>query len=221
VDRSRLCSGRQPAQPANSVTPMPQKRRGSCCSNVTPSTHSLTRDVCEIAPPNAQPLRPLEIVARDSLLPRGRHGSARTNPQVSMRACARVALAIMAVSASISLAACGAIDDLRDAMSQWFDVGKSPGRAGGLFADHLPNTTPMKKSLKSEASKASKTSKKKDKPAGKVQRPRTVERKLPTSHTVDAPKPQAAEPQSLPTQLAPSGLRGLYPEPPPAGTFSR
>jgi hypothetical protein len=141
-----------------------------------------------------------------------------------MRACARVALAIMAVSASISLAACGAIDDPRDAMSQWFDVGKSPGRAGGLFADHLPNTTPMippKKSLKSEASKASKTSKKKDKPAGKVQRPRTVERKLPTSHTVDAPKPQAAEPQSVLTQPAPSGLRSLYPEPPPAGTFSR
>jgi hypothetical protein len=79
---------------------------------------------------------------------------------------------------------------------------------------------PPKKSLKSEASKASKTSKKKDKPAGKVQRPRTVERKLPTFHTVDAPRPQAAEPQSVPTQPAPSG-RSLYPEPPPAGTFSR
>jgi hypothetical protein len=81
-----------------------------------------------------------------------------------------------------------------------------------------------KKSLKSKASKTSKTSKtskKKDKPASKVQRPQSPEQKLPTSHTIDAPKPQAAEPQSARTQPAPSGLRSLYPEPPPAGTFSR
>jgi hypothetical protein len=72
------------------------------------------------------------------------------NLRVSMRACARVALVLMAVSASFGLAAC-TIDDLRDAMSRWFDVGKSP------FAEHLPNTTPMippKKSLKNETSKA-------------------------------------------------------------------
>jgi hypothetical protein len=146
------------------------------------------------------------------------------NPRVSVRACARVALVLMAVSASFGLAACGAIDDLRDAVSRWFDVGKSPGRPGGFFADHLPNPTPMippKKSLKNEASKASKTSKKKDKPASKVQRPQTAEQKLPTSHTFEAPKPQGAEPQSVPSQPAPSGLRTLWPEPPPAGIFSR
>jgi hypothetical protein len=145
-----------------------------------------------------------------------------------MRACARVALVLMAVSASFGLAACGAIDDLRDAPSRWFDVGKSLGRPGGFFADHLPNATPMippKKSLKNEAkneaSKGSKTSKKKDKPARKVQRPQTAEQKLPTSRTIEAPKPQAAEPQSVPSQPAPSGLRNLWPEAPPAGTFSR
>jgi len=147
-------------------------------------------------------------------------------PEVTMRACARVALVLlMAVSATFDVAACGSIDDLRDAMSRWFDVGKSPGRPEGFFADHLPNTTTMiapgKKPLKSNASKTSKTSKKKDKPARKVQRPQSAEQKLPTSHTIDAPKPQAAEPQSAPTQPAPSGLRSLYPEPPPAGTFSR
>jgi len=147
-------------------------------------------------------------------------------PEVTMRACARVALVLlMAVSATFDVAACGSIDDLRDAMSRWFDVGKSPGRPEGFFADHLPNTTTMiapgKKPLKSKASKTSKTSKKKDKPARKVQRPQSAEQKLPTSHTIDAPKPQAAEPQSAPTQPAPSGLRSLYPEPPPAGTFSR
>jgi hypothetical protein len=130
----------------------------------------------------------------------------------------------MAVSASFGLGACGAIDDLRDAASRWFDVGKSPGRAGGFFADHLPNATPTippKKSLEKKASKASKTSKKKGKPASKVHRPQTAKQKLPTSHTIDAPKQQAAEPQSVPSQPAPSGLRSLYPEPPPADTFSR
>ena len=44
-----------------------------------------------------------------------------------MRACARVALVLMAVSASFGLAACGAIDGLGDAVSRWFDVGKPPG----------------------------------------------------------------------------------------------
>jgi hypothetical protein len=109
--------------------------------------------------------------------------AAGSRKPASMRACARVALVLMAVSASFGLAACGAIDDPRDAVSRWFDVGKPPGGPGGFFADHLPNATPIippRKSLKNEASKASKTSKKKDKPASKVQRPQTAEQKLPT-----------------------------------------
>ena len=127
-----------------------------------------------------------------------------------MRACARVALVLVAVSASIGLAACSAIDDLKAAVSRWFDVGKSPGGREGVFTDDLPHTTPMippKKPLKKEASKASK---KKDK--SKVQRPQTVEKKLPT---------EAAKPQSVPSQLAPSQLRTLWPEAPAPGTFSR
>ena len=109
-----------------------------------------------------------------------------------------------------------------DAVSRWFDVGKPPGGPGGFFADHLPNATPMippKESLK-EASKPSKASKK-DKPASKGQRPQTAEKKLPTSNTTEAPKPQRAEPQSAPSQPTPSPLRTLWPEAPPAGTFSR
>jgi hypothetical protein len=139
--------------------------------------------------------------------------AAGSRKPASMRACARVALVLMAVSASFGLAACGAIDDPRDAVSRWFDVGKPPGGPGGFFADHLPNATPMippKKSLKNEASKASKTSKtsKKDKPASKVQRPQTAEQKLPTSHTIEAPKPQDAEPQSV-RHLPTPASRGL------------
>ena len=135
-----------------------------------------------------------------------------------MRAYARVALVLMTVSASLSLAACGAIDDLRDTVSRWFDVG-SPGRPGS--ADALPHATPVippEKSLKNEASRASK---KKDKLATKVHRPQTAEQKLPTSHTIEAAKPQRAELQSVPSQPAPAELRTLYPDAPPAGTFSR
>ena len=135
-----------------------------------------------------------------------------------MRACARVALVLVAVSASIGLAACSAIDDLRAAVSRWFEVGKSPsGR--GVFSDDLPDAKPMippEKPLKKEASKASK---KKDK--SKVQRQQTVEKKLPTSDSTQAAKPQGAEPQSVPSQPAPSQLRTLWPEAPAAGTFSR
>ena len=136
-----------------------------------------------------------------------------------MCACARVALVLVAVSASIGLAACSAIDDLKAAVSRWFDVGKSPGGRGWVFTDDLPDTTPMipaEKPLKKEASKASK---KKDK--SKVQRPQTVEKKLPTSDSTQAAKPQGAEPQSVPSQPAPSRLRTLWPEAPAAGTFSR
>jgi hypothetical protein len=72
--------------------------------------------------------------------------------------------------------------------------------------------------LKNEASKASK---KKDKLATKVHRPQTAEHKPPTSHTIAAAKPQRAELQSVPPQPAPAGLRSLYPDAPPSGTFSR
>ena len=135
-----------------------------------------------------------------------------------MRACARVALVLMIVSASFGLTACSAIDDLRDTMSRWFDVG-SAGRPGSAdAAPHATPTIPPEKSLKNEASKASK---KKDKLATKVHRPQAAEQKLPTSHTIEAAKPQRAELQSAPSQPASAGLRTLYPDAPQAGTFSR
>ena len=48
----------------------------------------------------------------------------RPMTRLSMRACARVALASMALSASFVLAGCGAIGDLKDAISRWFDTEK-------------------------------------------------------------------------------------------------
>jgi len=135
-----------------------------------------------------------------------------------MRACARAALVSMAVSASFGLAGCGSIDDLKDTISRWFDIGKFPGGRGGVFPDDATPMVPPEKPSNTEASKASK---KKDKPVSKVQRPQTAEKKLPTSGNTEAPKPQGAEPQSVPSQPTPSRLRTLWPEAPPAGTFSR
>jgi hypothetical protein len=131
-----------------------------------------------------------------------------------MRACARVALVLVAVSTSIGLAACSAMDDLKAAVSQWFDDEKSPGGRGGVLTDDLPDTTPM-----SPPEKPLKKEEKKDK--SKVRRPQTVEKKLPTSDSTEAAKPQGAEPQSGPSQPAPSQLRTLWPEAPAPGTFSR
>jgi hypothetical protein len=136
-----------------------------------------------------------------------------------MRACARAALVLMAMSASFGLAGCGSIDDLKDTVSRWFDIGKSPG-GRGLFADDLPDAPPMiapEKTLKREASKASK---KKDKP---THRPQTVAlpKKPPISDSTDAVRPQGTEAQSPSSQPEPSRLRTLWPEAPPAGTFSR
>jgi hypothetical protein len=124
----------------------------------------------------------------------------------------------MAMSASFGLTGCGPMADLKDAVSRWFDIGKSPG-GRGLFADELPDAPPMiapEKTMKREASKESK----KNKSASKVQGPRTAEKK-PSSDTTEGPKPQGAEPQSVPPQPTPSRLRTLWPEAPPAGTFSR
>ena len=59
-----------------------------------------------------------------------------------MRACARVALVLVAVSTSIGLGACSAIDDLKAAVSRWFDVGKSPGGRGGVFTRRLAEHDP-------------------------------------------------------------------------------
>jgi hypothetical protein len=137
-----------------------------------------------------------------------------------MRACARVALVLMAVSASFGLAGCGSIDDLKDAVFRWFDIGKTPG-GRGAFAEDLPDVAPMIPAKKPSRKEASKASKKKDKRASKVQRPQTAEKKLPTSDTTEAPKPQGVEPQSVPSQPTPSRLRTLWPEAPPAGAFSR
>src|SRR5262249_20770370 len=114
---------------------------------------------------------------------------------LSMRACARVALVLMAVSPSFGLAGCGLIDDLKDALSRWFDIEKLPVGQGGL-ANKLPAAPPMIQPDKPSRKEASKASKKKEKPVSKGQRQQTAEKKLPPPNPTEAPKPQRAEPQS-------------------------
>ena len=126
-----------------------------------------------------------------------------------MRACARIALISVALSASFCIAACGAIDDLKGGTFRWLDVGKSPEPRVPDVLEATP-MVPPDKPLRTEVSKKNR------KLAREVQRPQTTEKKLPTSDTPETPKPQQAEPQSVPSQL-----RTPFPEAPPAGTFSR
>jgi len=123
----------------------------------------------------------------------------------------------MALSASFGLAGCSSIDDLKDTISRWFDIGKFHGGRGGVFPDDATPLIPSEKMPKEEASKASK---KKDKPA---RRPQTVAlpKKPLISDSTDAVRPQGTEAQSPPSQPEPLRLRTLWPEAPAPGTFSR
>src|SRR5262249_57516347 len=59
-----------------------------------------------------------------------------------MRACARVALASIAVSASFSLSRCAAIEELKETFLRWVESQKLPsGR--GVSTDELPEATPV------------------------------------------------------------------------------
>jgi hypothetical protein len=137
-----------------------------------------------------------------------------------MRVCGRVALALMAVSASLGVVACGPVDDLKASVSRLLDVVKSPGGPQGVFADDVSDATPVPPSEQPSKMQARKA--KKDKtPPSKVQRPQTAEKKPPTSDFTQTAKPQRAETQPPPSQPEPSRLRTQWPEAPPAGTFAR
>src|SRR5262245_17920780 len=135
-----------------------------------------------------------------------------------MRACTRVALVLLALSASFGLAGCAAIDDLIEAFFRWVESEKLPsGR--GLSADDLPEATPVipPEKPKKEASKPSKPVKS----ARKLQRPETVvlpPEKPPIPDSTEAARPEGTEGQSTP---APRQLPSRWPQAPPSGRFSR
>jgi hypothetical protein len=91
-----------------------------------------------------------------------------------MRACSRVALVLMVLSASFGLAGCAAIDDLKFAIAQWFESARFSDGRGVLPDNDLPNATPMIPPDKIPKEAATKPSEKMPKAARKLQRPQTV-----------------------------------------------
>jgi hypothetical protein len=139
-----------------------------------------------------------------------------------MRACARVALVLMALSAGFGLAGCAAIDELREAFLRWVESEKLPS-ARGLSADDLPEATPVippEKPSKKEASKPSK----RVKSARKLQRPQPVvlpPEKPPIPDSTEAARPEGTEGKSAPPPPAAPQLPSRWPAAPPSGRFSR
>ena len=139
-----------------------------------------------------------------------------------MRACARVALASIAVSASFSLSGCAAIEELKETFLRWVESEKLPsGR--GVFADELPEATPVvppETTLK-EPSKRHPQPKH---AARKLQRQTVVvlpPKKPPIPDSTEAVRPEGTEGQSAPSQPTPRWLPSRWPEAPPPGRFSR
>ena len=135
-----------------------------------------------------------------------------------MRACARVALASIAVSASFSLSGCAAIEELKETFLLWVESEKLPSERG-VFAPTRPLRFSPEKPPKKEASK---TSKKQDKSARKLQRPQIVAsppKKPPITDSPETAMPEETEGQSAPP--ASMRLRTPFPAGPPPGVFSR
>jgi hypothetical protein len=140
-----------------------------------------------------------------------------------MRACARLILVLIAVFASLGLAGCDSIDELKGTMSGWFATEKSEGGHEGKPSGlpEVADTRPPEKILGEESSKVSK---KKDNPGRKLQRPQTADlpKKPPASASREDVKPnQGGEAQSASSQAAPVRLHTPWPEPPASGTFTR
>jgi len=127
-----------------------------------------------------------------------------------MRACARVALASIAVSASFSLSGCAAIEELKETFLRWVESQKLPsGR--GVSADELPEATPVVP-----------PEKRPKEAARKLQRQTVVlpPKKPPIPDSTEAVRPEGTEGQSPPSQPTPRCLPSRWPEAPPPGRFS-
>ena len=132
-----------------------------------------------------------------------------------MRACARVALASIAVSASFSLSGCAAIEELKETFLRWVESEKLPsGR--GVSADELREATPVVPPEKTPKKPSKRHPQPKD--ARKLQRQAVVlpPKKPPVPDSTEAVRPEAA--LSPPT---PRWLPSRWPEAPPPGRFSR
>src|SRR5262245_1745192 len=141
-----------------------------------------------------------------------------------MRARARIALVLMALSASLGLAGCAAIEDLKEAFLRWVESEKLPPAGRGPFVDNLPHATPAISPEKPSKKQADKPSKR-VKLARKLRRPQTVvvlpSKKPPIPASTEAARPDATEGQSAPSPAAQRWLPSRWPPAPPPGRFSR
>jgi hypothetical protein len=136
-----------------------------------------------------------------------------------MRACGRVALVLMVLSASFGLTGCAAIDELREAFLRWVESEKLPTGAGDL-PDAAP-TIPPEKPLQERSSQASKKTKK---AARKPPQPQIIalpREKPPIPDSSEATRPEGTEGQSAPSPPTPPQLPSRWPPAPPPGRFSR
>jgi hypothetical protein len=130
----------------------------------------------------------------------------------------RVALVLTAMSAGFLLAGCAAIDDLRTAISQWFESATFPDGREESLRD-VPTANPITPpEAKQEVANAPR---KVAKPARKLPRPQNVRLQTKPS-TTDPGRTERSE--VIEWQSAPPAtlrLRTQYPEAPPPGVFSR
>jgi hypothetical protein len=138
-----------------------------------------------------------------------------------MRACARVALVSIAVSASFSLSGCAAIEELKETFLRWVESEKLPsGR--GVSADELPDATPVVPPEKTPKKPSKRHPQPKD-AARKLQRQTVMlpPKKPPIPDSTEAVRPEGTERQSAPSQRTLRWLPSRWPEAPPPGRFSR
>jgi hypothetical protein len=137
-----------------------------------------------------------------------------------MRACARVALASIAVSASFSLSGCAAIEELKETLLRWVESQKLPSE-GGVSAEQS-EATPVVPPEKTPKEPRKRPPQPKD-AARKPQRQTLVlpPKKPPIPDSIQAVRPEGTEGQSARSQPTPRWLPSRWPEAPPPGHFSR
>jgi hypothetical protein len=116
----------------------------------------------------------------------------------------------------LRLAGCAAIDELKETFLRWVESEKLlSGR--GVFADELPEATPMVPPEKTPKEPSKRRPQPKD-TARKLQRPQTVvlpPKKPPIPDSIEPVRPEGTEGQSAPSQPAPRQLPSRWPEAPP------
>jgi hypothetical protein len=147
-----------------------------------------------------------------------------------MRACARVALVSIAVSASFSLLGCAAIEELKETFLRWVESQKLPSEqdvSAGELLEATPAVPPEKTPVIPQVEKKPKEpSKRHPQPkdaARKLQRQTVVlpPKKPPIPDSTEAVSPEGTEGQSAPSPPTPRWLPSRWPEAPPPGRFSR